>query len=913
MSNTLDRQLVELDEFPEEIVERGEEGYEYGLTREAEPKAFGLGYLGNLFTPYRQEVIEPEVTTRTRLDTLGMDSVPGEYLKTYKPAEYGEPEFGLEYMPIVRGSKAAFDYAVDLFDSGEVMDKTIDSIATIPSAMSDAISDQVTAGMGMMMGYESMIDRDGTEIRYDPLMAPAAMAPAGITARVVAKESGDTVLGIFGGKLGTGAKERVDLEQKAVEEVKSLPEVEIAPEAADKIVDGTSLVRAAAYGDVTIKMRDEMGDVIDKNVHPMDAARLVKRYVFQRSGVFLGEDDIKRYEINTEDVNVGPDFLKSLEDVNSIEKINTDFNLGVKLPYAIDFPELFENYPHLRDYNVEYLDADDIAEGIGGHHDITTKTIRMNPEVVPKFIQDEDTKRRYLSIMLHEIQHAVDRYEGRQAGANKYMFLPRDWKAGQMSNNIGMVREFQSIVKETDSNRRLPNSEELFGPDALAGDVDMIETQLDAIINDLDTMKQVKTGEIDVKDAMPIVTEPELLLQIASSDYMTELFKRAKARVDLKKRFEEEKREAYAKYMVASGEVDAREVQDRFKEENRYKQFSKGYGENVIRIDMDDPMTTRLGPIDTAGEVDEAGRIEEGFRPVPGLFTDYGAPQGKDLKLTNYEGDPVSAQTNDAFSLMESDAVKAVGLTEDDIKAWRRPKEEGGNATSEEFRKSLKGRDETLQAMAKKVEAGEADVSEYRKMADERRPISRVEKVPEPATPVEIVSALNKGQRAKGIVGVNKSIPEGDLITARLDINAYTDYDVWVPTLTHPELKTVYAPTVVMRDVSFIKPGDKAVTSALRVATGGEKAPFAVMQGKYVDMNADDAFKYAQETFDSDEWTQVGYDPVKRGFFYDRETGEAIVEADEVIQVGHLVLARNASKVAPEEFPFNRGGLMSRS
>jgi len=310
-----------------------------------------------------------------------------------------------------------------------------------------------------------------------------------------------------------------------------------------------------------------------------------------------------------------------------------------------------------------------------------------------------------------------------------------------------------------------------------------------------------------------------------------------------------------------------------------------------------------------------------GFLPGAKLAADVGKRAIKEG--VQEAADELGTQTRRAFGQetvrgastkmpIEPDTVKAVGLTDEDIKAWRRPKEEGGNATSEEFRKSLKGRDETLQVMAKKVEAGEADISEYRQMADERRPIRKVDKVPEPATPVEIVSALNAGQRAKGIVGVNKAIPEGDLITARLDINAYTNYDVWVPTLTHPELKTVYAPTVVMRDVNFIKPGDKAVTSARRVATGGEKAPFAVMQGKYVDMNADDAFKYAQETFDSDEWTQVGYDPVKRGFFYDRETGEAVVEADEVIQVGHLVLARNATKMEPEKFPFNRGGLMSR-
>ena len=46
----------------------------------------------------------------------------------------------------------------------------------------------------------------------------------------------------------------------------------------------------------------------------------------------------------------------------------------------------------------------------------------------------------------------------------------------------------------------------------------MIESQLDAIINDLDTMRQVKLGELGIKDAPPIVTDSELLLQIANSE-----------------------------------------------------------------------------------------------------------------------------------------------------------------------------------------------------------------------------------------------------------------------------------------------------------------------------------------------------------------------------------------------------------
>jgi len=247
--------------------------------------------------------------------------------------------------------------------------------------------------------------------------------------------------------------------------------------------------------------------------------------------------------------------------------------------------------------------------------------------------------------------------------------------------------------------------------------------------------------------------------------------------------------------------------------------------------------------------------------------------------------------------------VEAAGLSDEAIDMWRKD-----NATSDDFRKKLKGRNEELQELAKGVGEGRVFTSTYRKRSDELRPIRTVTEVPKPASFVEAVSALNAGKRKKPMVGLNVSIPEGDIITARLDIDAYTDYDVWVPTLTHPELKTVYKPSVVLKDVTFITPESGALKKARKVAEGGNKAPFAVMTGSFVNKTDDEAFELAKDVFDSDEWTQLGYDPTRRGFFYDRKTGEAVVSASEVIQVGHLVLAKQAKKIDPEIFSFNEGG-----
>ena len=71
------------------ITYTGQPGYEYGRTREAERGL--LGALANPFTPFRRQVIEPEVTTYAPM----MDAAPGTMMPTgYTPAEYGEPEFG---------------------------------------------------------------------------------------------------------------------------------------------------------------------------------------------------------------------------------------------------------------------------------------------------------------------------------------------------------------------------------------------------------------------------------------------------------------------------------------------------------------------------------------------------------------------------------------------------------------------------------------------------------------------------------------------------------------------------------------------------------------------------------------------------------------------------------------------------
>lgn len=317
-------------------------------------------------------------------------------------------------------------------------------------------------------------------------------------------------------------------------------------------------------------------------------------------------------------------------------------------------------------------------------------------------------------------------------------------------------------------------------------------------------------------------------------------------------------------------------------------------------------------------EAGQSAAIEAGILLMGGVVGKYGSKGIKALadKVKQYEIDPNSVSAFGAGAIRKKPTIKegvptieAAGLTDEAIDAWRKK-----NATSPEFRKALKGRNPELQELAKGVSEGRVFNSTYRKRVDELRPIRVVKEVPKPATNKEIVSALNDKQRRNPIIGLNEKVSTGEMVDVRLNIPAYTDYDVWVPTIRHNG-KEKYKAAVRLKNVNFIKPtlsdGAKRTDSskALKVAEGGEKNPFAVMTGEYVEGTDDELFAMAKEVFDSDEWTQVGYDPIKRGFFYDRETKQAILEADEVIQVGHLVLAKNAKKADPDVFPFNEGGV----
>ena len=62
--------------------------------------------------------------------------------------------------------------------------------------------------------------------------------------------------------------------------------------------------------------------------------------------------------------------------------------------------------------------------------------------------------------------------------------------------------------------------------------------------------------------------------------------------------------------------------------------------------------------------------------------------------------------------------------------------------------------------------------------------------------------------------------------------------------------------------------------------------------------------------YPNSEWVQIGMNPYKHSYFYDKKTMQPILSADEVIQVGPLVLARNVVRGKASDFAFEEGGVV---
>lgn len=237
--------------------------------------------------------------------------------------------------------------------------------------------------------------------------------------------------------------------------------------------------------------------------------------------------------------------------------------------------------------------------------------------------------------------------------------------------------------------------------------------------------------------------------------------------------------------------------------------------------------------------------------------------------------------------------LEKLGITEEEVKDWQ-----DKNAVNNQQKQNPK-----VMESAKLLSEGKITQSEYLRTVIENQPIKPFTEVPQIPTLLEIVGSLKTNQVETGIIGYTKFLQDGEMVATRLDIPAYNNYDVWIVSVHDAKEKHSigYGQTALLKDVTFLTSPKKA----LRIATGLDtKTTFARMRGSWIneepEIVRDMAIKYMKDP----QWVQVGMNPYRHSWFYDKSDGMPLLSAEEVIQVGALVLAKNPVKTTPDDDAF---------
>ena len=216
-------------------------------------------------------------------------------------------------------------------------------------------------------------------------------------------------------------------------------------------------------------------------------------------------------------------------------------------------------------------------------------------------------------------------------------------------------------------------------------------------------------------------------------------------------------------------------------------------------------------------------------------------------------------------------------------------------------------RTEQLQQAVADLQDGKITRPEYNRMVDELRPVQPYAAVPAVTTPKDARYALENGrgqsaEKAAKYGTPSMTLKKGDWAQLRLDIPSYQEHDAWVvsvhtPKTTNREVQSAYdaGPVVGYESVAALTDVTFGMNqkAAAKIATGSAKGTIATMLGKWSPISKADAKARADAALNDPAWTQVGMDPFRHSYFYDRDTMRPVLSADEVIQVGPLVLAKN--------------------
>ena len=238
--------------------------------------------------------------------------------------------------------------------------------------------------------------------------------------------------------------------------------------------------------------------------------------------------------------------------------------------------------------------------------------------------------------------------------------------------------------------------------------------------------------------------------------------------------------------------------------------------------------------------------------------------------------------------------------------------------------KLKKGRNEQVVLAARQLAKGKITKEEFDQYVDAYTPIATIDidKMESPIEDAPMAEMLTTklGKDNKDPAKVNAPIADGTPVGLRMDIpaldwgkaNGQNGSVVSIHKASDPSnvssgQNMSYKSAGAITDAKFaIRDENRAFGIAQnKEGREGQKTPQQTIEGKWVNMTPAQVMQKIQENFNNPEWTQVSMDPLRHSFFYSRATKEPVISADEVLQVGRFVLAKNVKTAPREQFLYN--------
>ena len=233
------------------------------------------------------------------------------------------------------------------------------------------------------------------------------------------------------------------------------------------------------------------------------------------------------------------------------------------------------------------------------------------------------------------------------------------------------------------------------------------------------------------------------------------------------------------------------------------------------------------------------------------------------------------------------------------------------------------GRNEQVVLAARELKAGNITKQQYDEYVNYYMPVEMIlgDKLEKPLSETALGVVLSLPKVKKDAGKIDAPVAGGTKVGLRMDIPALVEarkvgmngsvvsiHEGKPATNASPGKNISYKSAGALKNAVFAIRSEEKAFNIAQALEGkvGQKSPQQTIEGTWVNMTPEEIYKQVQDKLNDPEWSQVSLDPLRHSFFYDRSNTKPVVSADEVLQVGRFVLAKNVKYAKREEFLYSQ-------